>query len=260
METPTNHEDIDLLKLLAICYQYLLKNLVIVLTLPVLGAVIGYILTFVPMKKFEAKMMIRSEALSVAECDFLLKQLELADSLPNITPEQRSAMMSLSHEMFPSEDPYAEITIQVNNRNMVAMFQKSILSFLESSEYSQKKKKELRDFYSVMIVRINHELKLLDDVKTHTAYEAQASALKPSDLFTTSVDLTERKVKYEQKMKDEHIIIVIDGFDRVVSEVSVSSTLLVLAGFIAGIFAMIIILFLKYFFRYYDTYRKTESA
>jgi hypothetical protein len=260
MEQKINHEEIDLLKLLAKCFRHIQKNWVIVLIFPLLGAAVGYLISMDSGEKFESKMMIRSEVLSVTECDFLLKQLELSKSLPVVTPEEHSTLLRLYHEMYSSEPAYAEITIQVNNIETLGVLQSSILEFLENSEYARKKKEELKNFHTVMISRIDHELKLLDDVKTHTAYEAQASALKPSDLFTSSVELTEKKIEYEQKLKNEQLIVVVDGFARVVSEAKMPLTLLLLLGVLSGGLIAIIVLFIKYFITYYNRYRKTESV
>jgi len=265
MESKTYHDEIDLLALLAKFVHYLTENWIIALALPVLGGALGFFLAMNSSNRFESKMMIRSEVLSAAECNFLLSQFEQNRPFPGVPGEVSETVLKLSHEMILvdngadiKKDVYVEILIRISNRENLPLLQNAILNFLEQSDAAQQRKNERKELYTTIISKITHELKLLDDVKTHTAYEAQANALKPSDLFTSAVDLTETKTSYEIKLKADRAINLVQGFNHVL-DARYSQKTFTLLGVVTGLFVVLVTLFIKYFFSYYRQYRKAEA-
>lgn len=168
-------------------------------------------------------------------------------------------MISLDPIVNPKREAYAEITIRVKSRELLIVFQKTILDFMENSEPAQSKKLELKNFYTTMIAKIDRELALLEEVKANTNDQAKISSQRPSDLFTTAVDLTDTKTRYEQQMKEDHAIIVVQGFDRVVSEIKLSLFFAIMGGLFFGVIVLVAVLFLKFFFGYYARYKKIQS-
>ena len=99
----------------------------------------------------------------------------------------------------------------------------------------------------------------MEQVKTHTAPEKQATALHPSDLFTSAVDLTELKTNYEQKKHNAKVVLLVTGFDQVVN-IKKSTGFYLALGLGLGLLLVAVALPVKYFIGYYQRYQKTAGV
>ena len=268
MEARNTTDEIDLLEILARLYSNLKNNLLLSIILPLTGLIAGFMFAYTSESKVESSMMVVTRLLSLAECQFLLKQMEKSDTFYAITPEQRSGLISISHEIaldptpvVDKDNPRVHITISltVRNHDLLRPFQNSIITYLEASRPAVKKKYEQHEMYAGLIAEIDRELKGLDEVKTQITTRAQASFLNPAALYTAPVELTKQKIQYQLGLSDNTAFNLVQGFDAMSRIAKLSPVVYALIGVLAGVAVLFMLLFLKYFWSYYRKYRQLHQ-
>lgn len=271
MESKSSNQEVDLLEVLARFYSYLRENIFLTILFPLAGAVIGFYVSANAEDNVESSMMVVTNLLTHPECDFLLTELQKADTFQGVSPEQRAGLVFISHEIIPDpdfkglKDPqsapnvHIKITIRVRRHELLRVFEQFIITYLEASRPAIRKKYEFNKFYTEMIAGIDVELAALQQLKAHTGPKAFATFLDPSALYIETVNLTEKRVSYELRLKNSNIFQLVQGFDALSRTTGLSTTSYILAGFVIGVAALLPVLFIKYFWGYYKGYRQSHN-
>jgi hypothetical protein len=271
MESKTSNQEVDLLEVLAKFYSYLRENILLTILFPLAGAIIGFSVFATTADKVESSMMVVTNLLTHPECDFLLSELEKADTLQGVSPEQRAGLVFISHEIIPDpdfkgvKDPqnapnvHIKITIQVLRHELLSVFEQSIITYLEASRPAIRKKYEFNKFYTEMIAGIDRELASLQQLKVQSDPKSLANSFHPSDLYVQTVNLTEKRVSYELRLKNSNIFQLVQGFDALSRSTKLSVIAYILVGLGMGIAVLLPVLFMNYFWRYYKGYRQSHQ-
>jgi hypothetical protein len=266
MESKTSIREIDLMEDLARFFSYFKENILLAILFPLAGAAIGFFVCSNTEDKIESSMMVVTNLLTQAECDFLLTELEKSDTLQGVSPEQRAGLALITHKIISQPENsqstpsvHIIITIQVLHHELLHVFEKSIVTYLEASRPAIRKKYEFHRFYTEMIAAIDRELASMQQFKVLNAPKTTANLLNPSALYVETVNLTEKKINYELRMKNSNIFQLIQGFDAVSRNAKLPLTVYILIGFSVGILALLPVLFIKYFRRYYKKYRQSHQ-
>lgn len=268
MELKTSNQEVDFLEVLARFYHVIRKNMLLAIILP-LGCAVTTILVFSSSEmKVESSMMVVTNLLTRPECNFLLTELEKADSFMGVSPEQRAGLLVLSHEIVSeselkgTKEPigpnvHVQINIQVTNHELLRVFENSIMTYLESSRPALRKKYEFHEYYTTMIAEIDRELASLKQLKGETDPKVLANSFNPSDLYMAVVNLSEKKVSYELHLKNNNVFQLVQGFDTLSRSSRFSKTLAAAMGFCVGFGILMVILFIRHFSGYYRQYRQS---
>lgn len=263
-------DEIDLMELLARFYAALKKNIVLAILLPLAGLIIAFVITRIPSVRIVSRMLVETDLLSRQEGDFLMKQLETADTLPGLEPSLRMKILKVSHEIESSEPPrssdqfdgiekpivYITIVATVNDRNVLPELQKAIVSYLNLSEPFVKERNNRKKFLTELLSKIDTELESLQQFKTETANVTKGSYINPSDLFAKSVDLYGKKVRYELRLKSNLDVRIVQGLTSASMDARISKKYALALGFFVGLILLLIIMFIKFFNNYYRQHYK----
>jgi hypothetical protein len=270
MEVKRSDQEIDLMTLLVKALDFVWANLFLTIFLPVAGALVGWGLSHISENRSESQMMIVTQHLSEPECEFLLAQLEKTDSFPDVTEEQRKGLIVLKHSVITEQRPYSifnppplstthvEITLRVKHVSLRKVFENSIIRYLETSQPAVRKKEELAEYYSAMIAQIDHELKSMDELKKQIL--TTTSTQENADLFTKSVELLEKKIRYQQAARDIEAFQIVKGFDGMNKPKRASPIKYAIGGASVGLGLLILLLFIKYFTEYYRDYHQKLNS
>jgi hypothetical protein len=110
-----------------------------------------------------------------------------------------------------------------------------------------------------MIAQIDHELVALQELKTAIS-QNKGISLSAGDVYTQTIELAEKKIKYEQEAKSIEAFQLVKGFDGMSKNKQASPFRYSSAGFFSGICLLIIVLFLKYFATYYRQYHQKPTS
>jgi hypothetical protein len=272
MESKTSNQEVDLLEVLAKFYSYLRENIFLAIFFPLAGAGIGFFVFATTEDNIESSMMVVTNLLTHPECDFLLTELEKADTFQGVPPEQRAGLVQISHAIISDpdfkgiKDPqsapnvHIKITLQVRRHELLRVFEQSIITYLEASRPAIRKKYEFHKFYTEMIAEIDQELASLQQFKAHAEPKTLANFLNPSALYTEAVNLTEKRVNYELRLRNSNIFQLVQGFDALSRTTKLSIVSYILAGFGIGVAMLLPVLFIKYFGGYYKGYRQSHQS
>jgi hypothetical protein len=272
MAEKTSDREIDLMEVLVKILDLVRSNLFLAVFLPVAGALVGWGFSHISENRSESQMMVVTEHLTEPQCEFLLAQLEKTDSFPDITEEQRQSLIFLKHKTIkePIVHPllsqssvphktHIEITLHVKHIALRKVFENSIIRYLESSQPAIRKKEELEEFYKTMVIHIDEELSAMNELKKQmvTLNNTGDNAI---DLYTKTIELTEKKIKYQQELKNIEAFQIVKGFDGMNKPKTASPGLYSFAGAGAGIALLAFLLFLKYFVDYYRDYHQNQPS
>lgn len=199
-------------------------------------------------------MMVVSEVLSERECDYLMRRLELTDSLNPLATEQFKHKVNVSHtiEQDPwSKSTHVEITIRADDGSLLEPVQNTILDFMEGNEAARRQVAESKEYHTKMIAEIDRELQSIEEVKNQFDNKTKATFLNPSDLFTASLNLRERKINLQIRLKDIRAFRPVEGVTAMSKKVKLPALILIAIGFVGGCMMLMVTLFIKFFLEYY---------
>ena len=271
MEVKMRDREIDLLKLLVKVIDFVWSNLFLTIFLPVAGALVGWGFSHILENRSESEMMLVTQHLTEPQCEFLLAQLEKTDSFPELTEDQRGGLIKLQHKViseprsysfFSPPGPYkthVEITLGVKHLGLRKPFENSIIKYLETSQPAIKKKEELAEFYQIMIAELDQELLALQELKKQILTQTKLGD-DVVELYTRSVELKEKKIRFEQEAKSIEIFQIVKGFDGMNKPKKASPMQFSLLGAGAGFALLVFLSFLKFFAEYYRNYHQKQST
>lgn len=264
MENTTSSREIDLLQVLAKFYRALKKNKIVVILCLLCGLAGGLLLSNYSKDPVKASMMIVTDLLSENEIKFLADQFAKADTIPGITADQKILIKEITFEV-KSEDVLGkspnvslQLTATVFDSKVLIPLQNSVVNFLNHAEPTIRKKENKKEFYVNMIRKIDSELAALDNVKSQIDNKAKATFLDPSDLFTKSVELYDKKVLYKIALDELHSVQVIKGFGALTKSAKWPKMFYAFLGLLVGFGIALVIMFMQFFNEYYRGFANSK--
>jgi hypothetical protein len=266
MEQRPNQQEVDLLKLMAKTYRLIKRNIILVVICPGLGLLTGFLYTRVSTKPqlinnvSQSSVMISSDLLTENEANFLCSDLVSTDSLPGITRMQKESIVSLSYEVrkeiFKERSQiFIKITATITHHYILAILQNSLITYFNQSEPVIRQRKLKEKLYTAMIKKLDEEIAGLEEMKKNSK---EKLLTMPSNPFTQSVDLYERRLNYQNSLETSAVYIV-KGFgpETTIATTSNPKFTYIILGFLLGCMVLGLILFIRFFSAYY---RKFEQG
>lgn len=270
MEKTVNAGEIDLLELGARFLNALRRNLILTILLPMTGLIAALLFSYNTKDLFQSGMLIETSLLSDKECEFLFNQLNKVSEFPGVTPEIAAHLQGLRYDVIKNEvistnntnttdkSVYLQVTATVNQKSIFPPLEGLIVKFINESEPVVRHRKERERFYSTMILKIDTEIRAMDQVKSQVNGNVQATYLNPSELYETTVALYKEKTEYEIKLDEIRNVHLVKGFDSLTIDAKLHKVIVALIGFITGFIVLAFILFIKFFIRYYNLYEASH--
>lgn len=266
MEQKTFNGEINLLELLAKFYLVLKNNKLLTILLPVLGLLTGVVASNFTKEVVKSSMMVETDLISEDESKFLMEQLNKADSIQGLSKEQERKIGGIEYEVKKGEriedsvPVYIKISTVTGDKAILPVLQKALVNYLNQTEPIERNRTDREHFYHEMITRIDEELAGLTGVKKEINDKTKATFLEPADLFASSVELYDKRTKYEIALESIKSVHVVKNFGSLVKNAKWSKTLYALVGFVAGIFTLFAVLFLRFFHHYSAQIEKTKQG
>ena len=259
-----DNQEIDLVELLANLYRSILKNWIPAIILPLAGIILAVSINSAVKDTLQSNMLIATDLLSKEECEFLFEELEKADTFPKLTSDQMKLVNKISFTVLDKKDAndknvYLKVTAKVHSLKIFPILEKAVVSYLNECEPVTMNRRDKELITNGLIQKIEIEESGLDKVKERQIQdnEKATSYLSPADLFETSLELREKKIKYQIENENLKSVRVVKGFGSLTKNAKLSPILAGLIGFALGLMAFFFLLFLMFFKRYLD---KTRQA
>jgi RNA-binding protein YhbY len=210
-------------------------------------------------------MLIYSSILTESYC------LELADNLNalvrdgnypilaqrlGITEKQAAAIRKVTMrgalETVPEEDRLAIIvTVRIKDNGVLPDLQRGIINYIAQNEFVKVRVEERKRAYEELIARVAEEIEKLEAVKQRIAQGTGSSSgsmvlMNPSDAYVRTVELLERKLGLEERLRLVSGVQLVEGFTPLNKPVSPKLAVLLASGLIAGIILAAVIIGLRY--------------
>jgi len=272
MEKNRPDQEIDLLELLAKFFSALRKNVILTIACPLLGIALAVLIAKIKKESTHAEMMIVTDLLTEGEAKFLTEQLSSADTVPGINEQQRRNIGNLKYEVIKGEFPiitdkttligkvpvYIQIKAETSDKKVLPVLQNVLVNYINGAEPVIKERRERKAFYINMIQKIDLELAAIEEVKKNIDSRTQATYLNPSELFSETVTLYDRKLNYQRGLKEIESIQIVKGFGSLSKGAGFPMTYYIVFGVFGGIIILSILMFIGYFANYYRNFEKNR--
>jgi len=267
MEQKTSDREIDVLEVAAKFYRTLLNNKLTTFLFLIVGLLSGFVVSTFSKDSTHASMMIETSLLSESEFQFLMEQLNRADSIKGLTRQQERSISAIEYEVKKGEtfkedfkditQLYLKINTLTEDKVTLQVLQNALINYLNQAEPVMRNRMQRKLYYEKMIARIDDELKGLEAVQNQIDDKSKATYLDPSDLFDKSVKLYEQRLKYEIALADIKSVHVIKGFGSLTKSAQWSKARYAAVGFACGVVALLLFLAIKSFHRHATRLNKT---
>jgi hypothetical protein len=265
MEQRPNHQEVDILKLMAKTFRLLKRNIILVIVCPGLGLLAGFLYTKLSTQPqlinnvAQSSVMISTDLLTESEANYLCSDLVSADSLPGISRQQKESIVGLSYEVKKEQlrdrpQVFIKITATITHHYILPILQNSLLTYFSDSEPVIRQRKVKEKLYRTMINKLDEEIAGLEEMQKKGKEKFLSISSNP---FTQTADLYERKVNYENSLETSAVYIV-KGFGRETTVATTSNPKFtyVILGFLLGCTALGVILFVRFFSAYYKKFEQ----
>lgn len=258
-------DEIDLMELLAKAYRTIKQNLILFIALPIVGAALALLISYNSGDKYSSSMMVSTDLISKNEAEFIVKELEAADSiLPGLTTEEFQRMKSLRFTVesktekvvgrnavvVDREVVFLKITAETTDPAIFPSLKIKLLRYVNSIDPIRQKRKQQEFLNRKMIAKIDSEIVKIDDIRRHVDSRAMAGYMNPAALFAQTVELYENRTERELRLRDLSSVRLTKGFGSLTKTSSLPRSIMLAMGFIAGLFAFVLIMFVQYFNKY----------
>ena len=232
-ETHRNNE-VDIIELLLKAVIIVRANFWLIVLFFILGSGLGATYFMTSKKQYESKMVISSNILTTTYAKFLLDNINeylsekgnkiVAEDL-NITEDMTREIARLEIENLSKSEGSAIaesdrylITVRIYDNKILPDLQKGVVAYLENHEFVKVRVNQRRAFLKEMITNIDQELKELKQFKSDI-YDGKFFNIAkgnvmfdPTTVNSKVLELSQRKVEYEQSLELSSSVQVIEGF------------------------------------------------
>lgn len=253
------------MELLAKAYRGIKRHWILFFSLPLVGAIVGLLIFYSGEDKYDSSMMISTDLISKNEAEFIVKELQAADSvMPGLTPEEAHRLVSLQFVVdskvenvplpngtsFGRDVIFLKITAEVTDPAIYPALEVKLMKYMNSIDPIRQNRKRQEFLNRKIITKIDSELVLLNGIRQHASSQTMAGYNDPASLFSASVDLYEARMLREVRIDEMTSVHLTKGFGSLMKKSRMSRTTTCVLGFVAGLFAFVVIVFVQYFNRY----------
>lgn len=265
--TQVNSDEIDLSGLLLRYILIVRNNFWTVISLFILGLILGTGFILLSPKQYKAEMIVNSDILRDS---FIEANGKILDNLiEDKNTEGLAAALGLSLDeaneiksiIFKGSiekwdiskgDYFVTATVKVLNRDILPKVEKGIVSFLENNEFTKVRVAQTRSYNQRVISIVDTEMASLKSFKESLLKDGGGSfseknkgsfVMSPSEINNTIVQLTKEKANAEAKLENSQSIEVVQGLIKPVTpswpKLSIALATGVGLGFVLAAMALI---------------------
>ncbi len=263
-----NTDEIDLVELLTKVVISIKNNSKLILTVLVVGTILGLIYYMFAPKIYESKLLISSDILTESYSKTLVSDLKklieeknwtsLASKLTlsenqsaSLTDIEIKSSLEKTDNIKEQEKNYLTVIFRSKDNTIWPTLQSGLISFFESNDFVKVRVDQRRKFYSQIIEKIDKELIDLTELKSKITNVQITQSSKdnlvlfdPTTVNTKIIDLNKEKLHLQNSLETVNSIQLVDGFT--VFEKPVSPKLSVSAGAGASFGLLLVVLILAF--------------
>jgi hypothetical protein len=258
-------DEIDLMELLAKAYRSIKRHLALFIALPLAGAAIALLISFNAQDKYSSSMMVSTDLISKNEAEFIVKELEAADSImPGLTLEEARRLINLKFtvdskiERIPVRNEvvidreviFLKITAEVTDPSIFPSLEKKLMRYMNSIDPVVQNRKRQELLHHKMIAKLDSEIVTLDGIRRQSDSRAMAGYINPASLFSKTVELYEDRTQRELRLQDIANVHLTKGFGSLMKDSRLPRAITCIMGIIGGFFLFVFIMFVQYFNKY----------
>jgi len=229
-----DNNEIDLLQFLVKILKTFRANLLLVIVCFIIGCLLGIAHFSTARKVYESKMIISSSILtgeyskvlfesvnkhlSEGNYEMLSKQFNVPEKVMRSLGSVESASLSETNDIKMKDRLL--ITAELYDYDDLVPLQQGLIYYLENNEFAKVRVEQAKNFFKQMIASVDLEIKDMEQLKARIANGEFFQATKGNVMFDPTtvnskiIDLTERKIDYENKLQLSNSVQVIEGFTR----------------------------------------------
>jgi hypothetical protein len=266
MDPMQESDEIDLLKLADQIWQFVFKNKWLFIVAIALGGLGGYASFRLSPKVYKSEMMVHSDIITpvigktlIDEINSLIgrKDWVKLSGILNISPEQTSGIVFVNiknpieraEPSFILETKRKLLSIELKSTEpaLFPAYQRSIVSYLETNEYSKSRGQLKKNLYGGIYSKIEDEITNLEKVRKEASEEKSSSEKNRTILELTKinsevVELTRLKFCYKDSLDQVNKISEINGFSIIVAPRPYK---LIVFGMAIGLMVSLLIIWIK---------------
>lgn len=251
--------EIDLIELLLSAITAIRNNFWWILAWFVIGSGLGIAYFLTTKKQFESKMIISSNILTTSYAKVMFDNANghLADSdhetlassfKMNVGEVKEIASLQIDNVSKAEGSELAEsdrylITARVFDQNILPSLQRGVIAYLENNDFVKIRVEQNRASLKQMLSAVNRELKDVQQFKNDIYSGKFFSSARgnvmfdPTSVNTKVLELTQKKVDYENAIQLSSSVQLIEGFATFKHHVNPRLSVSVLAGSFFGLVA-----------------------
>lgn len=257
--TPREDAEIDLIELLVSGISAVRANFWWIVLFVVSGAALGIAFFFSKQKEYESKMIISSNILTTSYAKVLFDNAnghladgdhELLGKDLQMSADEIKLISSLAIENVSKgdgtelkESERYLITAHVFDQKILPSLQNGIITYLENNDFVKVRVEQNRKMLTQMKAAVEEELKDVQSFKNDVYSgkffnNAKGNVMfDPTGVNTKVLELTQRKIDYENALQLSNSVQLIEGFSAFKHYVRPRLNVSILAGVVFGLFA-----------------------
>jgi hypothetical protein len=265
MVKKNQQDEIDLLALLVKAVKVIQSNFFLILFFFLIGTALGLVYNYTARKVYESKMVISSGILtrsfSEKMFDNTAKYLREGNrkavaSQLNISENIASGIASIQIESVlnvadSKEQERFIITAEVFDPEILPDLQKGLIYYLENNEFVKIRVEQNKKYFKEMLTKVEREIKDMEDLKSRIFngdffQSAKGNVMfDPTSVNSKIIDLTEKKLGYENSLVLANSVQVIEGFNKFERPIRPKLSVSLISGSMFGLFLVFVLLGLK---------------
>jgi len=260
-------EDLDLFETFLKAVRIVVVNFWLFVIFFVGGTAFGAILFYTSAKVYESRMIVSSSILTDSyvkvmfenaskylkqgNSDVLAEQLHVSPTtamgISTLEIENLSSVLSNS----PKENERFLITAEVYDLKILPELQKGLVTYLETNDFVKVRVEQNRALYKEMLKTVEKEIEDMGELKKKISSGDFFQAAKGNVMFDPTtvnskiVELTEKKIGYQNSLQLSNSVQVIDGFTKFKRHSNPKISVLMISGATSGLIIAGLIIFYK---------------
>jgi len=262
------NEEIDVLSLFLKVVLILKANFWLIIAFLIGGSVLGASYFFASKRVYENRMIISSDILTTSFSEVLFENANrhlregsyaIIASQFHISEEAASKINSIKiGNIYKAtggdlidKDRFL-ITVEVTDQQMLPDFQKGILIYLETNDFVKVRVEQRRNQLKQMLATVTQEINDLTELKHRISsgdfFEKTKGNVNfdPTTVNSKILDLTEKKIAYENGLQLSNSVQVIEGFTKFEGASKPKLSVSLVSGSMLGLAFVGVLLILKF--------------
>jgi len=268
MPEQKKNDEIDLTELLIKMVKAFKANFWAIVFFVAIGIALGTAYYFTSRKVYQSKMIISSVILTEPFCIALFDNAsryimegnsEMLATQFHVSEEVVRKIVSLQVQTVakgaPADAKGSErflITAEVLDLAILPELQKGIITYLESNDFVKTRVEQNKNYYKQMLVSVEKEIADMEEFKTRIFngdffQNAKGNVMfDPTIVNTKILELTEKKINYQNNLEIANSVQLIDSFTRFEKQFRPKLSLALTTGFLAGVGMACAFIFLRF--------------